>query len=213
VASQPYVYQPDAGPYGLFNPSNIVRRDDGYYYSVLQVTGHQAQPTGACVVRTRDLADPESWRAWSGKSFSVRFVDPYRFAGDPGDHLCSPVAYDAIGTMSQSLTYNTYLRKYVLMSVGNGGRPAAWGIFFSLSSDLIHWTERKLVREVELPWTYRCGDRNPVLYPSLLDPHSSSRNFETTGETAYLYFTRFHYRSCQQTMDRDLVRVPIRFRT
>jgi hypothetical protein len=46
----------------------------------------------------------------------------------------------------------------------------------------------------------------------VLDPQSKSRNFETTGRRPYLYFTRFHYSACQQTLDRDLVRVPIEFR-
>lgn len=211
IASLPYTYEPDAGPYGLFNPSNIVRRDDGYFYSLLQVTGHKGQRSGTCVMRTRTLAEPASWRAWDGSSYSMRFVNPYQFAGNPLDHTCEPVSFNAIQTMSQSLTYNTHLDKYVLVSVAAGGRQPVWGIYFSLSSDLIEWTERKLVRETELPWTYSCGDRNPILYPSLLDPRSDSRNFETTGESAYMYFTRFHYRSCMQTLDRDLMRVPIRF--
>ena len=59
--------------------------------------------------------------------------------------------------------------------------------------------------------TYRCGDPEPIAYPSVLDPDSSSRNFETTGKRAYLYFTRYNYESCQETLDRDLVRVPIEF--
>jgi hypothetical protein len=45
----------------------------------------------------------------------------------------------------------------------------------------------------------------------VLDPASSSRDFDTTGRTPYLYFTRFHYRNCVLTDNRDLVRVPIRF--
>jgi hypothetical protein len=58
---------------------------------------------------------------------------------------------------------------------------------------------------------YRCGDPDPVYYGSLLDPDSSSPNFETSGRHAYLYFTRFHYKACRQTLDRDLLRVPIEF--
>jgi hypothetical protein len=82
-------------------------------------------------------------------------------------------------------------------------------VYFSLSKDLIHWSERRLIREAELPWTYRCGDHNPILYPSLLDPGSQSRNFETTGRHPYLYFTRLNYSSCEMTADRDLLRVPV----
>jgi hypothetical protein len=85
------------------------------------------------------------------------------------------------------------------------------GIYYSLSDDLIHWTPRELIVEVESRQTYRCGDPYPVAYPSVLDPDSTSRNFETTGKRAYLYFTRFNYESCKETSDRDLVRIPIEF--
>ena len=86
-----------------------------------------------------------------------------------------------------------------------------WGFYYSLSDDLIDWEPRKLIREAELTWTYRCGDSNPVMYPSVIDPQSKSRNFETVGKTAWLYFTRNHYKDCKQTSNRDLVRVPIAF--
>jgi len=45
----------------------------------------------------------------------------------------------------------------------------------------------------------------------VLDPESTSRNFETTGRRPYMYFTRFHYRDCVQTLNRDLVRVRLSF--
>jgi hypothetical protein len=85
------------------------------------------------------------------------------------------------------------------------------GFYYSLSGDLVHWSARKLVQEAVVPQTYRCGDQDPVYYPSVLDPKSSSPNFETTGRQAYLYYTRFHYKACAQTQDRDLVRVPVEF--
>ncbi len=85
------------------------------------------------------------------------------------------------------------------------------GIYYSLSDDLIHWTPRKLIMEVETRNTYKCGDPDPLAYPSIIDPDSSSRNFETTGKQVYLYFTRSNYESCQETLNRDLVRIPIEF--
>jgi hypothetical protein len=45
----------------------------------------------------------------------------------------------------------------------------------------------------------------------LLDPDSPARNFETTGRRPWLYFTRFHYKRCGSTLNRDLVRVRVRF--
>ena len=70
--------------------------------------------------------------------------------------------------------------------------------------------------EAELPWSYQCGDDNPVLYPALLNPApatatTQTRNFEITGQKTYIYFTRFNYSNCVGTLDRDLIRIPIQF--
>jgi hypothetical protein len=116
--------------------------------------------------------------------------------------------------MSQSLTFNTYLNKFVV--VGLSSKPDStgnlvYGIYFSYSNDLVHWSRRKLAKRAELPWSYQCGDQNPIAHPSLLDPASPSRSFETTGKTGYLYYTRRNYSSCRLTLDRDLIRLPIEF--
>jgi hypothetical protein len=217
VASVPYRYEPDFGPVGVFEPSNIVRNEkDGYYYALARTTAHQDQQFGACALRTRTLDDPASWRAWNGSSFDARLASPY--AGDdrpPPDHVCAPVSPKEIGNMNQSLTFNTYFGKWLLVGSTQDYVPSqrrnVTGIYYSLSDDLVHWSRRRLVREVEFAWSYQCGDPNPIAYPSVLDPRSKSRNFGTSGQDVYLYFTRFHYSSCKQTLNRDLVRVPIRF--
>jgi len=132
-----------------------------------------------------------------------------------GGHVCAPVSFPEIAKMTGSLTYNTYLEKYVLVSPSAqeipGKRGPTWGFYYSTSDDLIHWEPRRLIREAVLSSSYRCGDPNPVGYPSLLDPESTSRNFETTGERPWLYFTRFHYEQCRNVPNRDLVRVRVRF--
>ena len=38
---------------------------------------------GTCLIRTQNVADPKSWRAWDGDGFNVRFVDPYRESPEP----------------------------------------------------------------------------------------------------------------------------------
>jgi hypothetical protein len=215
VAEIPYPYKHDAGPFGLFAPSNIVRKGD-YYYALVFSQRYHAQEAGTCVMRTRNLADPTSWRAWNGDGYDASFVDPYQVRdAASGDHFCKPVSYPEIGTMSESLTYNTYFRKYLLVGASSAYEPhkrrTIAGFYYSVSDDLVHWSMRKLIKEAELPWTYRCGDADPVLYPSVLDSASESRNFETTGRRPFLYFTRFHYSSCRQEFDRDLVRIPIKF--
>lgn len=135
--------------------------------------------------------------------------------GSRSDHVCEPVSPDEISVVSESLTFNTYLDKYLLVGIAGGPIPGqrgkVVGIYYSVSADLVNCSRRKLIREVEAPWTYRCGDSNPILYPSLIDPGSDSRNFETTGRRPYMYFTRFHYRNCVMGPNRDLVRVRVVF--
>ncbi len=100
----------------------------------------------------------------------------------------------------------------LLVGVGNlpahGGR-ARWGVYYSLSPNLVNWTRRRLLMKSRLAAISRCG--SPISYPSLLDASSPTRNFETTGRRPYLFYTRFHNRSCRLTLNRDLVRRRVTF--
>jgi hypothetical protein len=213
IAAIPYRYEPGSGANGIFNPSNIVYREsDRHYYFVARSGAYGVQQAGACLFRTPTLADPKTWRAWDGSGFTVRTVDPYRDNASPADHVCQPVAFPQISSMSSSLTWNTYIGQYLLVGQAGGlvgNATATFGIYYSTSPDLINWSPRKALRIVPAPWTYVCGGRPPVAYPSLLDPTSTSRNFETTGQRPWLYLTRSHYSGCTQTLNRDLVRVPL----
>jgi len=206
VASVPYRYIPNGGPTGVFTPSNIVHNDaDGYYYALVYVDLRDSY-IGNCLIRTRNLADPGSWRAWTGgQTFTMTFVDPYGPNASPTDHLCRPPSKQQPADLQpNSLTYSTEARQWLLVG------QALNGAYLSLSPDLVHWSAPKLFFPAQATWNYQCGDPDPIAYPSLIDSTSPSRNFETVGKTAYLYFTQFHYANCQQTLDRDLVRVPVR---
>jgi hypothetical protein len=210
VAASPYRYTPGVNPTGVFSPSNIVRDPvNGYYYAMV-VSRTPTGDSGTCLMRTADPFKPSTWRAWGGSGFTVRFVDPYRTSGAPG--VCTPVAKPEIASMHESLTYNTYLQRFVLVglasALGRDGRVVS-GVYFSLSSDLVHWTPRKLVMRATPKQRFRCGGPKPTGYPSLLDPASPSRTFSTTGRRPYLYFTLFNYAGCKLGLDRDLVRVPV----
>ena len=114
---------------------------------------------------------------------------------------------------SQSLTWSTYFKKWLLVrSTGGGGGS---GFYTYTSDDLINWSAATLMMNAELPWTHTCGEPDYVLYPSLLDPESKSRNFEDTGQRPYLFFTHFNvaYNSggCYMSLDRDLLRIPMEF--
>ncbi len=214
VARLPYPYEAGAGPEGTRNPSNIIKGKDGYYYAFLNVSMYRTQEQRVCLMRTDDLSNPVSWRFWDGNGFNGQFVDPYiNPPSNPADYLCPALDWNDIGaSLNDSITYNTYLNRYVLIGLSAdhiSGREV-WGIYYSFSDDLIHWTHRNLLAEMPLPWTVKnAGSDLSILYPSLLDPDSESRNFETTDNTAYLYFTRHNLG--QGSPDRDLIRVAVEF--
>jgi hypothetical protein len=214
VARFPYPYEAGKGPEGFRGPSNIIKGKDGYYYSYFNVSEYGTQEQWVCGMRTDDLSQPRSWRFWDGSAFAGQFADPYQDdVSAPAEHICAPLAQDAIGaTMNESITYNTYLGRYVLVGISADWLDdrEVWGFYYSFSDDLVHWNHRKLLREIDLPWTVEFpGSDLSHLYPSLLDPASPSRNFETTGQTAYLYYTRNNFGHA--SLDRDLVRVPVEF--
>ncbi len=210
VASAPYRYRPDMGTAGVFTPSNIVRRANGAYYALVRVR-NPGGVRGPCLMRTRRLSNPRGWRAWNGTAFRHVFTDPYRGLAGRGSS-CAPVGVGRIAEMTDSLTYNTALDRYLLVGFANPGAPSigpkVTGIYFSTSRDLINWTPRKLVLQASRREAYRCGPL-PIAYPSLIDPRSRSRSFATTGRRPFLYFTRFNHKNCRQTPDRDLIRVRV----
>lgn len=214
VAALPYPYEQGTGAQGLFSPSNIVKGHDGYYYALAKVGAHRTGQQSVCLMRTPDLADPQAWRFWNRTDFDNEFVDPYSDTVETASaHSCRSLDPGDIGAqMIESLTWNTYLERWVLVGISADsidGREV-WGFYYSFSDDLIDWTHRKLLVEIDLPWTVASpGSDVSYLYPSLLDPSSESRNFETTDDTAYLYYTRNN--AGHASLDRDLVRVPVQF--
>ena len=223
VASLPYPYESGPGPYGYFSPSDIVYRPDDSYYYVLVASDHayKDQAQGACLLRTRTPGAPTSWRAWVGTGFSVSFVNPYSNPGiSATGHVCAPVSRDRIGTMTSSLTYNTYFKRFLLVGLASYPNPADRSprdrLLLLTVVRLINWRQHRLLMQATPPWTYQCGGEKPAYDPSVLDPNSPTRNFETTGQTAYLYFVRanFSYNSttCWWSLDRDLERIPITFK-
>ncbi len=196
-------YMPDAGPVGVFAPSNIVRSpSDGWLYALVHVEELDGK-SGVCLIRTRTPGIAPSWQTWRPTGFEV----PARRSAA----ACELVAPDRISTLSSSLTWNTELDRYVLVGTMAFVREgeAKPGVWYATSENLHDWSVPIRILEAELPSTYRCGDPDPIAYPSLIDPDSGSRNFDVSGRRALLYFTRMHYEGCRQTEDRDLVRVPV----
>jgi hypothetical protein len=211
VAAAPHRYRPDGGTAGVFAPSNIVSGSGGAHYALVRIREPGGE-RGVCLLRTPRVQRPRRWRAWDGDGFDGVFTDPYR--SRPRPHApCAPVGRGRIAEMTESLTYSSALGAFLLVGLAPPGPesigPKVAGIYFSVSSDLVHWTPRKLVTRAVTAQDYRCSGRFPIAYPSLIDPASPSRTFATTGARAYLYYTQMHYRDCRKTPDRNLVRVPV----
>ena len=189
-------------PYGYFEPSNIVLAQDNFYYAVFR-----ANPANApccqqiCVMRTQTLDDPTSWRAWDGTGFGVQMRDPYTVSSQS---LCAGVASD-VG--EPTLTYNTYLQKYMIVGSAIVGSPPVCGAGYALSSDLIHWTEFKIMRTAYFS-VAPCQPPSGSLengYFSIIDQSDTTANFEKAGQAPFLYYTRFN----DTDLNRDLVRVSV----
>lgn len=211
VAAAPYRYRPDRGPAGVFAPSNIVTGPDGAFYALVRVRD-PGRLRGTCLLRTRHVGRPRSWRAWNGLGFSGRFRNPYGARPQPRVP-CVPVGQGEIAEMGESLTYNEALGRYLLVGLAppsaDSVGPKARGIYFSTSADLVHWSERKLITRAVTTHNFDCGGPSPLAYPSVIDPSSSSRTFATSGARPFLYYTQFRYRDCERTADRDLMLVPL----
>ncbi len=231
VAFPPHKWDPDVmttigksgppGPYGYMEPSNIIKGKDGYYYNmffaILSPT-NKAQ-TGVCIMRTNNIADPSSWKLWNGFDFAIPLTNPYATQiTNPDQHLCSPVSHWTIPNLRGSLTYNTYLDKYMLVGVGayHENNQLICGFWFSLSDDLLNWGKPKLLKEAALGWP-PCeeipGSKQKGIYqeayPSIIDHTSTDRSFTTTGQQFYIYFMRNNALKQGNYLDRDLIRIPV----
>ena len=214
VAPPPVQFTPPAPGttqpfFGYQEPTNIVHAADGYYYTRFGAFPPPGQPYYGrnCVMRTQNLSDPTSWRAWDGTAFELQMTDPYIA---PGASLCA----NSGGTVPyESLTNNTYLNMYMLVGLDSdfgANGPTNCGFHFSLSSDMVNWSTQQFIAPAYVPAPSACqkpgagGLAGSFAYGSIIDPDDPSTNFETPGRTPYIYYTRFN----DNSENRDLVRVP-----
>jgi hypothetical protein len=211
VAGSEYVYDPYyTNRQGAFVPSNIISWN-GYYYMELSVSGQGPQPSGECVLRTSNLSDPAAWRAWDGTGYNTQFVDPAAYQDgvdvapvNPAQHVCAVVGGGNLTSELRNLLVLPNGQGFLGVMyriVTNTDGSINYNVYGTTSVDLINWTPGVLITSLpELNGT-------AYSYPSLIDPSSTSRNFETiTQNSGYLYFTFFHP---DTNLDRDLVRFPV----
>jgi hypothetical protein len=213
VAGPPQRWDPGEGrapgPYGYFTPSNIVRREDGFYYALffaLPERGNQHR-RGSCVMRTADLSDPGSWRAWNGAAYDLPMPSPYTAAAATACTIVFPHGVNG------SLTFNTFLDRYLYIGASGAlvDGVLRCGFLYATSADLVTWSAPRVLKEAPVPIP-PCAAGGPntgrEYYPSLIDHDDTTVNFEVTGRTGFLYYTRYN----DEALDRDLLRVPVTMR-
>lgn len=214
VATIPYAYDGEAKVQtGYFNPTNIIKYN-GYYYTLFAAQPYKAQKSGLCIMRTATLDVPSSWRAWNGKDFKVKFSNPYTTNPKPEDHVCEPIANGKIKNNQSSLVLHKE-SGWFLLSFSNHAltnNKIVPGFYVAASRNLIEWTEKKLILSTpislhEFKEKKNCRNDSFYAYPSLIDENSTSNNFETIDDDAYLYYAQIHLdKKCNPTRRRDLLR-------
>jgi len=191
VISSPNDYNGNntTGPVGWFEPSNIIEKDNYYYFLV---GGHNSpDPWTSTIARSSNLADPKSWRLWDGSEFNKT-----------GDRArATPIG----GAFNFFLTYNEYLGEYLSAMCHWDPNPGTQrGLYYSTTKNknLTDWTSGENVG----------GD--PYMYCSLIQPGDETRNFEKIGRSPWVYYTAcgsgINKPTCGSN-DRDVWRVRVRF--
>ena len=226
VAPAPRVWAPPDTPTqnwyveGYMAPTNIVLGPDNYYYALMELKrtlpDMVSDLRGVCAIRTNTLDDPASWRAWDGSGFDLPLASPYV----TGTEATQCEFLPSIGRQDAGiLVYSAHIDRYMrVLGWAQSVDPQTLicGFYFSLSTDLIHWSDIQLLARADIGVSWGCdtGPGAPMLepvnvqYPSIVDHTDSTTNFERPGRTPYLYYTRHNG---GYWLDRDLVRVPLTF--
>lgn len=195
VASAPFRQDVEQGRHrGFFNPSNIVR-DRTSYYVMISTTGWPDQPFGVCLFRSSDPVDPGSWRAFDGKSFSIRYGDPYvgRLQSPKPCETIAPFVFP-VGSLSFHRASGTWI---ALFQAKAGGAMPLDGFYYAVSRDLRHWSGPKILLAAPTLYNDLCTAGPDIVgYPSLLDPASPSRNYDEVGSDPELFFARMDVSGC-----------------
>lgn len=210
MAAAPFRQDVEQGRHrGFFNPSNIVS-DGSYFYTLVSTTGWNGQPYGNCLFRSSDPARAGSWRAFDGRRFSIRYQDPYG-PHTPMPAPCQPLApfTFAVGSLVHHKTSGRWI---ATMQARAGGAFPVDGFYYSTSTDLMHWGAPRLLLAGKTLYGDLCKTGPSIInYPAMLDPTTSSRNFDEVGDHPDLFFTTMAVANCQ-TGQRLLVRETLTIR-
>lgn len=196
VAAVPYPYEDSATIFGWGDMGGIVRdpRDGWFYVTMYNRMTKGLQTNGTCVMRTRSLLDPASWRGWDGEGFTVPFVSAYGLApGSEAAHICTvlDVAMFPPPCVMYGVTWSVYLERFVAtLNCWPIAEPmrANYTVYWSTSADMVHWDGMRELLQPDAP-----PHTNMITYPSLIDASAPGRgdySYATIGQTATLTYAR-----------------------
>jgi hypothetical protein len=201
VAAYPYAFAEDMNRNGVRDPSNVFYNPgDGYVYFMSWVDPRGDQKGGECLFRSKEPFS-NTWLAWDGHGFSASMGSPFRHQ----EAICEPVS----GLWITTVVYSAAARTFVALAYDERIKPG--GVFYRTSTDLIHWSKAEFLMEAHNHKYWKKNDKfGPIVYPSLIDPGSTSPNFDTVDGKPYLYFIRWAVKDRQpQGREREIVRVPL----
>jgi hypothetical protein len=192
LTSPPFKFEVGKKSIAASSPKVVGNPKDGMTYVMINYFDRNRDISAyQCLLRGsgKKLDD---WRAWDGKDFNLDMRSPYAVARGP----------DCVGVLpyvAQSLKYVPAIKKFVV--VGFRGPH----LVYAFSDDLIKWSPPTTLMEVTRKQRRKPGDPLARDYFSLLDPGSSSINFDTLESKPYLYFVQY----TEDRRRRDIYRVPV----
>ena len=194
------------GRVGYFTTSNVVK-SGGYYYFISFAQTDDVKSIGNRLFRTSDITDPSSWRAWDGTGFTA--IPRAGASGPP------PAVIGKRSLMSEvrSLLWVPKASCWVAVFLGRtrlqGDAAIIPGIYMATSTDLINWGRPSRIFATPLRPTD--GVNIVVGYPSILDPGSLTRNFETIdSDRPLLTYTVINPGQPGGIYNREILSVPLR---
>jgi hypothetical protein len=193
LAAPPVKFEVGKKRIGAYGPRVVRNPNDGFVYVFISNLdlNRNLTTSAQCLLRGSGKR-LDDWRAWDGQGFNIDMRSPYLVPRGPD---CTPVLDRRVHTVR----YVPSLKIFVATSF-RGPR-----LVYLFSKDLMKWSAPKTLMEVQRKQSRKKGDPPARDFFSLLDPNSSSINFDTLEKTPYLYFVEY-------TEDRrkvDLYRVPI----
>ncbi len=183
---------------GLEPFSNIIKKDGYYYfYGYISLADHTLMTPANSplyLFRSDNLGDAHAWRGWDGNDFTVQLGNAYTDQLDLSNlkGVGEGTPWDgATALMGTNVTWNTYFNKF--MMIGISSKSGVPGIYYALSDDLLNWSNRVPLKLFNT--SYQMGFEAPidplkrrVTYATVIDHDDTSRNFEVTDSTIYLYW-------------------------